>query len=890
MNKEGLPDFLRDAWGALVGLEEAAAALDGESDALRDALTGVGHRLVHAAENAELPRLVELGSSLERFGKSFPPAEDPSFRDAAQLIGETLNVLPMVFDNVATDGTEAIPQLDALQWRYDQELPAAEALMAARAAAAAPGEIDLALEAFRRQDPEALSYFGPEAEEHVKSLRAGLRRLGVASPEAGADAQVLRDMFRHAHTIKGAAYTVGCEPVGRLTHALEDLLAAVRRGARQLGAPEIELSSHAVELVGEMLERLGGKDGPPLQASYEETLRELETSGEKAGDAAEPAPAAAPIDRDTAAEVAPSFQPTLRVELARVDRLLDEAGELVVARRRLERTLSGLGDVRRDVADVRRRLLESDDLSSSAAAPVRHRELAADLDELGLDLKHLAAGVESQLGELSKRTRRLRSDIGRLRRLPAGQLFDRFAPMVAERAEELGKNVRFERVGRGVELDSEVMERLVEPLTHLVQNALHHGLEGEHERLEAGKGRSGTLRVEARSEGRAVRLTVADDGRGIDFGRLRSKAVERGLLAADLELGEHGSAELLFLPGLSTEDEVTTGAGRGVGMDAVRQAVTDVGGRLDVETRTGQGSRFTLEVPTTLMISEALVVRIGGRRFALPLPAVDRLLHVDDTLLVEQEGARFIDDAGEKIELLSAADRLRLRPGPPPAMPGASGVAVRLSGPHRGTALEVEEVFGASEVVIKSLGPFLFASTLTSGAFVDGDGEVVLLLDPQAMIEATAAGEKGTERAGAKARPDPSDEKGPLLLLADDSLSVRRVLSRRLRRAGYRVLTARDGAEALDLLLERTARGDDEVHGLVTDLEMPHLAGDVLIRRLRRHPRWRRLPVVVVTGRPEQLLRLGADEILRKPVPEGALEGVLARFFVASRASAGVGS
>jgi len=367
--------------------------------------------------------------------------------------------------------------------------------------------------------------------------------------------------------------------------------------------------------------------------------------------------------------------------------------------------------------------------------------------------------------------------------------------------------------------------------------------------------------------------------------------------------------QLLSLPGLSTQDEVSTGAGRGVGMDAVRQAVTQLGGEIELATEPGQGSRFILDVPATLMISEALLVRIGGRRFALPLPAVDRLLHVVDTLVVEQEGARFIDDAGEKLELVSAAELLRLEPGPPPAVPGATGVAVRLTGSLRGAALEVEEVFSASEVVIKSLGSFLSASTLIHGAFLDGDGEVVLLLDPQAMLERSRAEPArtalhpaptpGTSAASRQSGPQhatstalktgPSAPEGPKILLTDDSLSVRRILARRLRRAGYEVLTARDGSEALDLMLEH------EIAALITDLEMPNLSGEALIRRLRRHTHWRRLPILVITGRPGpggaemeaeaevtgadplgEALSAGdgarADVVLRKPVADGVIE------------------
>ncbi|MEO1083098.1 MAG: response regulator, partial [Acidobacteriota bacterium] len=543
---------------------------------------------------------------------------------------------------------------------------------------------------------------------------------------------------------------------------------------------------------------------------------------------------------------------------------------------RLERSLDALDACGEHLLAVERRL------GAVGDGPRQLDEVAADLGELGDDLAVLRARLAGAVGELGVRTSRLRGDLNRLRRLDVGQLFERFSHLISERAAALGKTVHFATRGEHVELDSTVMERLVEPLTHLVQNALHHGLEGESERLGAGKRGTGTLTLEARAEGRTVHLAVADDGRGIDLEGLRRRAEEHGLVdpgqrvdQADAEAPHAADdLELLYLPGLSTQDEVTTGAGRGVGMDAVRRALAELGGRLRVTTRPGEGTRFTIEVPATQLVTEALLVRIGGRPFAVPLPAVERLLHVNDTLLVEQEGARFLDDGGVKVELIHAARRLGLEPGPPPSMPGATGVAVRLAAPFEGLALEVEEVYETREVVIKPLGHFLAGATVASGAFVDGDGRAVLVLDPRAMADVRAGDARETSPATATGRT-------ATVLVADDSLSVRRVLERRLKRAGVEVLTARDGAEALDLLL------DAPVDALITDLEMPQLSGAALIRRLRRRPRWRRLPILVITGRGDIGDHIpGADAVVHKPVPEERLAAWL-RSVLAIRATDG---
>jgi chemosensory pili system protein ChpA (sensor histidine kinase/response regulator) len=482
-------------------------------------------------------------------------------------------------------------------------------------------------------------------------------------------------------------------------------------------------------------------------------------------------------------------------------------------------------------------------------------EIAADIAELQSELAAASRALRDDVAHVNRLTASLRTEIGRARLVPIGNLFGRFVRQGQEAARNAGKVVRIETRGEAVELDTTVMEQIVDPLLHLVQNAIVHGIESADERRALSKPAAATVTLTAAHEGSSVVVEIEDDGRGIDPGLLRRRAVERGFVAAEARLDDAQALELIFLPGFSTADSVTTAAGRGVGMDVVRTNVRRLNGDVEVHSVVGEGTRFTLRLPLTLLVSEALMVSVGGVRLAVPLNAVQLVTFdvVDDADVVA---------LGSLLEFPEAPVRAR-RP-----------ILLLRSG-GRTLAVEVDEVSHKEEIVIKPLGNFMTGVGPYGGATIGADGAVTLLLDPGALADVAAAHagrrEARAERALAARHRDSTEGHAarPRVLLVDDSLSVRRFVGQMLEKAGFEVTTAADGADAL------TKLGVAVFDVVVTDLEMPRVNGYELIDDVRRRATTRDLPVIVLTTRAgdkhvELARRLGVSHYVTKPVEEHA--------------------
>jgi chemosensory pili system protein ChpA (sensor histidine kinase/response regulator) len=440
--------------------------------------------------------------------------------------------------------------------------------------------------------------------------------------------------------------------------------------------------------------------------------------------------------------------------------------------------------------------------------------------------------------------------------------------------------VRIETSGESVELDAGVIEQIVDPLLHLVQNAVVHGLETPDERRARGKPAAGSVTLGASHRGAFVVVEVADDGRGIDADRLRRRAVVQGFLRpeAAAALTEREALELIFRPGFSTADEVTTTAGRGVGMDVVRTNVSRLNGEIDVDTEPGAGTRFTLRLPLTVLVTEALLVRAGAEALAVPLNAVHVIATLGpEALRAGPEGEAALVE-GRWLPLMHL-DRML---GLPVAPPATRVPVLALRGGGGLFACAVGHVLHKEEIVVKPLGAFLDGIGPYAGATVSADGRVTLLLDPVRLGELALLHTTGRTDAGATSSLDtaaPPAEVGrrrprggpegrkARVLLVDDSISVRKFVGQMLDKAGFDVTTANDGAEAL------TRLGEREFDVMVTDLEMPRLNGYELLEDVRRRASTRELPVVVLTtrsGAKHQSLarRLGVSHYVTKPVTE----------------------
>jgi chemosensory pili system protein ChpA (sensor histidine kinase/response regulator) len=908
--------FLMEAWETVAALEEGAGAgARGELDNLY-VLT---HRLKGAASLHGFPAVADLASEVEAL---LEPAAFDLTRFSILLVE-----LKRALDVDVTEAAGA--PATAARARSDGTHAAGQVL---------DDPVRREIAEFLASNADIAAYFVPEATEHLEAMTTALLAL-----ERGSGEEDLARLFRSMHTIKGSAYVVGCVRVGELAHRAEDLLVAVREGDATLSPPALDALFVTVDVLKLML-GLTSNPTASITAVAADVRGRLESllvmpSAASAIATAQP-PAALPLAAIAHPVGAPSSLPvpasvpaprrralpasagarrasrqTIRVNLERLDALMDLIGELVTGRSRVDRRLEELDrlaaslfasrarlsaavteferrqlDPRRPAATSRRKAdkpagigqsglsvgemfaeLEFDRYDDAGMFARSIAEIASDIAELQAEMVVVNRTLRDDVAHVHRLTAAIRGEIGRARLVPVGNLFTRFVRQGKEAARAAGKQVRIETLGETVELDTSVIEQIVDPLLHLVQNAIGHGIESADERRALGKPPIGAVTLSAAHQGGAVVLEVADDGRGIDADVIRRRAVARGFVPADTAaaLTEREAIDLIFLPGFSTATSVTTASGRGVGMDVVRTNVRRLNGEIDVASTVGEGTRFTLRLPLTVLVSEALLVRVGAETFAVALNSVHLVTALSPDRIKSGVRGETLTIGDDTVDLVNLAAVLEL-----PEMPrGVRRPALVLRAAGRLLAVEVDQVLHKQDIVIKPLGAFLESAGPYAGATVTAEGRVVLLLDALGVAE-RAVNRARVDRPPTAAIGRADSASGTIVarkrvLLVDDSISVRRFVGQMLDKAGFEVTTAADGAEAIQRL------GAAVFDVVVTDLEMPRVNGYELIDDLRRRPSTRALPVIVLTTRAGDkhvalARQLGVDHYVTKPVEERA--------------------
>ena len=482
------------------------------------------------------------------------------------------------------------------------------------------------------------------------------------------------------------------------------------------------------------------------------------------------------------------------------------------------------------------------------------------------------------MSHLAQLTLGMRDEIARARMVPIGTPFTRFRRATREMARATGKDVTLVTSGEHTEVDTGVVERLVDPLVHLVRNAVYHGIELAAVRVSKGKPATGTIYLHAAHRGSAVLIEVEDDGAGLDVEKIRAKAVERGLIRPEVarSIPESEVIKFIFVPGFSTAEQIGDQAGRGVGMDVVKRVIESMNGHIDVESIRGVGTKFTLSLPLTLLIATALMVRAGSERYGIPLPAVREV-----TMLTpgshQRMGERSILHIGDEAIEVHPLQQLLHRSSVPVEI-GKPVVIVRTGAGMIG--ILVDELLGRQEIVIKPLGSFKSLDRSSfGGATIDPEGRVVLVLDPARLlvrnVPVPAVPELTSDSTAADslvpyAEVPELKASAQLLLLIDDSLSIRKFVGRMLESAGYEVDTAVDGEEGLRKASAQNYRL------IITDLEMPKLNGYEVIQGLRSRPQTQQTPIIVMTTRAgdkhrQAALNIGANSYIAKPVEERVL-------------------
>jgi chemosensory pili system protein ChpA (sensor histidine kinase/response regulator) len=786
-------------------------------------------------------------------------------------------------------------------------------------------------------DPQLLQIFTVEAQDLLPAIARCLRTL-TQNPNLR---DVARDMMRHLHTFKGSARMAGAMKLGELVHDMETRIESAMALASVPAVVIEDLQSQydqAQVLFDRLLHNPAGEAPPtapaPLASPLAGAAAGALTGAGIRGAAMRPweAEPAAGAPREAVAEparpeardgeparLAAANAPFIRVRADVIDRLVDHAGEVSISRSKLEAevaTLRGsLTDLTENISRLRSQLREvelqadaqiqarSDQVAkqSSSFDPLEFdrysrlqeltRLLAESVEDVALVQSNMIKGLQladNDLGAQSRLTRELQQQLMRVRLVPFSNVSERLYRVARQAAKELQKRAHLDIIGAETEIDRSLLDQMAGPFEHLVRNAIVHGLELPAERLAAGKSDTGELRIEVRREGNEIVVVFADDGAGLDLERIRARAISSGLLSAERRLDERELIDFIFAPGLSTAREVTELAGRGVGMDVVREQVSSLGGRIAVSTQKGRGSRFTLYLPMTLSIMQVVLASVGGRHYALPAAMVEQARRVRPRELVAalQSGIIGFDGIGEVTvrplsQLLGRETVIGTQE--------QHAVALLRLGDDR-LAVCADELSANQEVVVKNVGPQVARLAGVLGATVLGNGEVVLIINPVQLIgrapeppvldENDAAGTPVHAANGGTALRGSG---GATVMVVDDSLTVRRVTQRLLERNGYRTVLAKDGVDAMRELQEQLP------DIMLVDIEMPRMDGYDLTRNVRGNPATRDIPIIMITSRTAEKHRrvafeLGVNEYLGKPYREDELLDLVGRYVETARA------
>lgn len=910
------------------GLTELRLAPSGPEDSARLAGLGVlAHRLRGSAGLYGFPQLSKMAALLERMLDSRPLMSGEARVAYLDLLGHSHSTLRSGLERILRGERESdmglafargggAAQLQALLRSHPEafkarppedhrRLPVEDEVSSDDRDMDQVSALESELRQFHHENAEVWSYFAPEIREHLGSLRA---QLEGASEDSTPDLDV---MFRAAHTIKGSSYMVGLPGLGDFAHGLEDLLGGVRDGVLRLDAATRDVLDAALGGMDHILDVAEGGAGRAGGLSQQLSLLSARMAALAGGHefvspslpaAALPAVAAAPATNQEAASI--------RVPARQIESLLEQMGELVTVRSRLGQTLGRLDDLQsamqesqarfqRTVRDFEERHLNPDMVratpdrstprgedgmggaGSFASNPAQQFDelefdtyndlniLARSITELSADFAEVRRRLSGNVGDLQgdnellgKLLRHLRLDLTQTSRVPFSQAAFRLRRWARDHED------RFEFVSEGedVRVDSAVLQRLIDPLMHLMTNALYHGVGIVSDRVAAGKPARGRVWLRAIERQNFLEVSVRDDGQGLDLEAVGNRALEKGLRSVqELDrMSDEDRARLILLPGLSTASAVSTVAGRGVGMDVVATAARQLGGELLIHTERGVGTTFTLRLPVTRRIIDVLPVQVAGHELGFAVGTVRALREVRASEVQEGEAGQTLTFESRQVPIID----LRAVWGQPQGGEDeATFRLVVLATPTGELAARVDDFGQIEEVSVTPLGALLSGLEYLSGTALSASGNAFPLLDPSGLGRLARRPQdflKPLNAGGAAARRT-------RILLVDDSLSVRRLVGRMLENGGYAVVTANDGQEALDVL-----QLDADFGAVVSDLEMPRLNGYELLSAVRARPATAALPLMIMTTRAGEkhqrlAMQLGANDYFTKPVNEALL-------------------
>ena len=704
-----------------------------------------------------------------------------------------------------------------------------------------------------------LDRFVVESREHLQTLAEGVTGLRMGRP----DPESINHLFRAAHTLKGSSRMLKLLPVTETSHLLEDVLAAMRDGelrvdeqTRSALIAGVDALSDLVDLLAEQLDPgvLPGVDRT-VCAALEQLLAPEPAGVTGATEATEvsseerlvglDALLATPGRPDVEAQVSsPRLRggDTVRLPLERLDRLIKMMGEVANSHERMRAHSDHLRKIGHALhvlkrADGRDRMLCESFLGLA-------RKMRNDIQSQGVLIASLNDAAMT------------------MRMLPLSIVFDPMTRTVRDFARSIGKEVDIEVSGAGLEMDRQIIDKLADPLIHLMRNAVDHGVETAQQRTESGKPKRAKIELVARQESGKAVIEITDDGAGIAWERVREKLVKKAWMteAEAQALNERELIEWIFRPGFSTAPIITDVSGRGVGLDVVRQVlIEDLSGDIHVDSRAGAGCRFVLTLPLSLVLARVLLISSRGHVFAFATLHVSELLSVPETALLEVADRRAVIVRNEFVPVVALDSLLGLRDGMRARVEPVCLVVLRIGSDK--VAVIVDEFLDERDMMIKSLPDHLCSNALAGGVVETAQGDLAIVLHVPALMQA-ARGVQAHSSADPFSTSSP-DTLGPRILVVDDSLNTRELEKDVLEAHGYQVSLAEDGVDGLRRALA------DEFDAIITDVEMPRMDGFTLTARLRESESYRHRPIVIITSREREEdkrrgLQAGADAYIVK--------------------------
>lgn len=906
------------------------------------------HTLKGGARMAEIPELGDLGHELENLYEGLAMGTlkpNPVLFELLQRCHDRLAVMVegIKANKALTPANELIVAIHGyIADPAGFVLPAAAAVAGTPAAASVPAPAQPVATAATTSaesafvlpadvDADILGIFVEESGELCEALETHL----TAWEQNPEDSDAGNELKRVLHTLKGGARLAGLKALGDISHDFETALEEtdMRRGP----PAEFFVRMHGWqdrinELVEQLTKAMSAVPVAAAPAAAAPTQADVPATVEQPAQKAGPAPQK--LTRRQQAQQQP--QEMVRIDAGVLESLVNLAGETSINRGRVEQGVTEfthhvqeMGNTIERLYEQLRRLdvetesqimstyqqglesgeygedfdpLEMDQYSELHQITKQLSESASDLLDLKQTLLDRTRDTETLLLQQSRINTELQERLMRTRMVPFSRLVPRLRRIVRQVSGEIGKKVEFDVVNPEGELDRTLMERIVAPLEHMLRNGVDHGIEDPAGRRAAGKDETGHISLELTREGGEVVMILSDDGKGIDTDAVRRKAVERGLIEEDARLTEQEIQQFIFNAGFSTAAKVTQISGRGVGMDVVSSEIKQMGGSVSIESKKGHGTRFIIRLPFTLAMNRALMIRVGEDIYAIPLNQIEGIVRISPYELESYFG----DDsppfmyARQSYELDYAGNFVHGQRLPSHLMHQQMPLPVLLirSTEHQ-VAILVDGLVGSREVVVKSVGPQLATVAGISGATILGDGSVVIILDVHSLIRAAHLQRQHKlleRRARVEAElpeivpeapaPVVEEKRVPLVMVTDDSVTVRKVTTRLLERNGYEVMTAKDGVDAVAKLEER--RPDL----MLLDIEMPRMDGFEVASHVRHDSRLKGIPIIMITSRTgekhrERAFEIGVDRYMGKPFQEGELLETIQELLARQRETAG---